>query len=283
MPAIDLSRIEDTIWRENYLVLLGFPAAAPYYRGYIPLRVMAREQFYFMYDPLQEGQITAKIPAAAGANGINDLGFVKPALPGSSFLTGKPFDVFYIKNSSHLYQLFLGVSPSPIRIFKELPATVGQNNLDIDTWAASKLQFGYFDGFDTPLLAPTPRGEIVIPPTMDIAWGYGNPIEESVSPLLLFVVNRLQVGVVTDPDLVERMLSSKVPVSIRTIGGLTTYPYSTKDVYGIEPMPLGATRDDVESFLAGVAPPRAPPSAVPSPGGTPEAPLVEQARRRVLR
>ena len=109
MPAIDLSRIEDTIWRENYLVLLGFPAAAPYYRGYIPLRVMAREQFYFMYDPLQEGQITAKIPAAAGANGISDLGFVKPALPGGSFVSGKPGAVLYIMNSSRLDQRFLGV------------------------------------------------------------------------------------------------------------------------------------------------------------------------------
>lgn len=283
MPTVDLSAIEDHIWLENYLLLLGFPT------GYVPLRVIRREQFYFMYDPIIEGQLTAPVPQGIGANGISDLGFVKPSLPGSIFLSGHPFNVLAVSKNSHLYQIFIGVAPSATRIFIELPATVGQKNLDVDTWASNKLQFGYFDGFDSPLLHPTPRGEVVIPPTMDIAIGYGNPLPYPISPLLLFVVNRLEVGVVTDPDLVEKMLNSRVPVSIRTIGGLTPYTYNIRQVYGIEGMPLGATRDEVEAGLGELASKRGevppPPSmtSVPPAGGTPEFPLAQQARRLIRR
>lgn len=282
-PGIDLSWIDSTLLRENYLALLGFPVGGGS-RGYIPLRVTAREQFYFMYDPLQEAQITAKVPAGTGANGISDLGFVKPALPGSQYLTGKPFNVFEVSQNNHLYQLFMGIAPEPTRIFFELPATVGQRNLDIDTWASAKLQFGYIDGYDSPLLAPTPRGEIIIPPTMDIAWGYGNPIEQVIDPLLLFVVNRLQVDLVTDADLVERMLNGKVTAAIKTVGGLTSYTYSTSQVYGIEPLPLGATRDEVEAVLGpSPAGSQAPPSTPSKSVGPQSQPLVQQAQRRFLR
>lgn len=104
---IDLSRVQSYLWRENYLLLLGFPQPAPIYRGYVPLRVVAREFYYFEYDPRQEGQILSKVPAGEGINGITDLGFVTPARLGSNYLTGKPFNVFQIEDKSKIYQLFM--------------------------------------------------------------------------------------------------------------------------------------------------------------------------------
>lgn len=268
---VDLSRIEARIWKENWLLLLGFPQPEPIFRGYVPLRVVAREFFYFEYDPLQEGQLTAKVPAgvingAASNTGINDLGFVQPALPGSQFLTGKPFDVFYIQpqSASKLYQMFLGISPSALRFFREQPATVGQNNLEIDRWASNRLEFGWIDGFDSPLLSPSPQSEIVQVPGMDIAFGYANPLPTNINPLLLFVMNHVQVAIVQDVDLVDAMLRGKVPVAIKTIGGLSSYNYDVKGIYGVSPVALGSSKTAIANAL-GVPLEKSSPSAYIAP------------------
>lgn len=251
---IDTSRISSSLWKENFLILLGFPQPAPIYRGYVPLRVVAREFFYFEYDPRQEGQILSKVPAGAGVNGITDLGFVAPTLLGSNFLTGKPFNVFSIDDKSKMYQLFMGISPAALRVVKEMPASTAQNTLELDRWAANKMEFGWIDGFESPFLNPSPQSEIDIVPNIDFALGYANPIPFNVDPLLMFYVNHLQVAVVEDVNLVAAMLAGKVPVSIRTIGGLTTYNFPVDSTYDIEPIPLGASANEIAAAL-GVAGP----------------------------
>jgi hypothetical protein len=282
MPGahIDLRKIEEHVWKENYLLLLGFPQPPPVVRGYVPLRVIARELEYFMYDPFEEGQISAKVPAGSGVNGATDLGFVKPAMPGSQNLTGKPFNAFRVTDNSHLYQMFMGVAPSVTRIFMEFPATVGQKNLDVDSWASSKLQFGWFDGFDSPLLEPSPQGKIVIPPQIDIAWGYGNPSMEAIDPLLLFVLNRVQVAVVQDVSLVEKMLDGRIKTAIETIGGLTQYTYPVDQIYGITPLPLGADAATIQASIGGSAE-SGTGVTYPQGGGQHQPPLIRQAARAV--
>jgi hypothetical protein len=251
--SVDLSRIESKILKENYLVLLGFPSTQG--RGYVPLRVIGREFYYYEYDPLQEGQISAKVAAGAGVNGISDLGFVAPSRLGSTFLTGKPYNVFYVKDYDQIYQLFMGVAPSALRTYLEAPSSTGQRNLDIDRWAQNRLEFGYVDGYDSPLLHPSPNSEIVVPPEFDFSLGYGNPLPTPVNPLLMFVVNRLQVAVVQDPDLVQRMIDGRVPVAIKTVGGLATYTYPAQKVYSVAPIELGSPIDVIEAALGSSPPP----------------------------
>lgn len=247
MPLLDLNRIERHILRENYLMLLGFPTKDN--KGYIPLRVMGRELFYYEYDPRQEAQITTKVPPGAGINGINDLGFITPTRLSSQYLTGKPYNVFYVKDYDQVLQLFYGIAPSALRVYLEAPASVGQKNLDIDRWANNKLQFGYIDGFDSPLLNPSPQSELIIPPELDFAIGYGNPLPVMMDPLIQFVVNRLQVAIVSDPTLVEKMLDGRAPAAIKTIGGLASFTYSTKKVYGIDTIPLDASLQEIATTL----------------------------------
>jgi hypothetical protein len=248
----DTSRIDHAIIRENYLMLLGFPTASG--RGYIPLRAIAREFFYFMYDPINEGQISANIPAdanigTAANTGITDLGFTVPSRPGSQYLTGKPSNAFFIQDLEEIYQLFWGVSPSILRVYLEAPASVGQKNIDIDHWQANKLQFGYIDGFDSPMLYPSINSEIIVPPQFDIALGYANATGATINPELLFYVNRLQVRVVEDTDLVMAMITGKTPTMIKTVGGITSFTYPADGIYGVAPIPLGATRTQVQQAL----------------------------------
>jgi hypothetical protein len=249
MTYTDLSEIDKQLFKENWLLLLGFPQPAPVYRGYIPLRVVAREFYYFEYDPRQEGQLSGQIAGGTGVNGITDQTFIVPTRISSQYLTGKPFNVWQIQDNSKMYQLFMGISPGAVRVFLEQPATVGQNELEIDRWAANRLEFGYIDGFDSPLLKPSARSELLVTPQIDFALGYSNPIPKAIDPLLLFYVNHLQVAVVNDLDLVMAMLQGKVPVAIRTVGGLTSYNYPADQVYGISPIPLGANKPTVAALL----------------------------------
>ena len=87
-----------------------------------------------------------------------------------------------------------------------MPASTGQRNLDIDRWGTNSLQFGFVDGFDSPFLYPSPQSEIIVPPNVDFAIGYGNPTPVPADPMLMFVVNRLQTVVVNDVDLVLKMV-----------------------------------------------------------------------------
>jgi hypothetical protein len=95
----------------------------------------------------------------------------------------------------------------------------------------------------------------VIVPSIDFALGYANPLPFNVDPLLMFYVNHIQVAVVEDVNLVAAMLAGKVPVSIRTIGGLTTYNYPIDSVYGIQPIPLGASSSEIATALGSANPP----------------------------
>jgi hypothetical protein len=252
MVHTDLSRIKDILLRENWLTMLGFPTAGG--RGYVPLRVIAREQFYFMYDPIQEGQISVNVPADANVglvanNGINDLGFDTPQMLGSQYMTGKPNNAFYVQNQDIIYQLFIGIAPSILRTFLEAPAATGQRNVDIDHWGSNRAQFGYIDGFDSPLLFPSPNTELIVPPQFNFALGYANPGPQTINPLLLFVVNKCKVQVVKDVGLVDAMLQGKVPVAIKTIGGLSAFNYNVDGMYGIDPIPLGSNQAQIAAAL----------------------------------
>jgi hypothetical protein len=158
--TIDLSRIESHLWKEKYLILLGFPQPAPVYRGYVPFGVVASKFYYIEYDPLEEGQILSRVPAGQGQNGISDLCFQVLTLLGSNFLTGNPFNVFAIEDKSKMYQLFMGINRSALRVVKEFPASTAQNTLELDRWAANKLEFRWIDGFESPFLKPNPLSEI---------------------------------------------------------------------------------------------------------------------------
>ncbi len=225
--------------------MLGFPD------GYIPLRVVQRDMVFYMYDPLVEGQINEPVPPGNGVNGIDDLGFVPPQRISSQYESGKPFDMFANTKKDMLYQIFWGIAPSAVRVFRNQPATTGQNNLIEYRWSNNYMAFGYVDGFESPIDNPSPNTEIILPPEMDFALGYANPLPYPVNPLLRFVINILKVEVIYDVDLISKMLDGKVPASFKTVGGLSNVEYQADRIYGIKPIPLGSPPNVIQQYVSG--------------------------------
>ncbi|MEM2374639.1 MAG: hypothetical protein QXI11_09430, partial [Thermoproteota archaeon] len=172
--------------------------------------------------------------------------------PKSSIMSGRPENVFFIRDRSILYQLFMGVAPSYAQVYVAVPSTHGQRNLELTSWSQAYGTFGYIDGFISPLLYPSPDSEIILTYKLDIAFAYGNQLFQEVKPLIHFYTNRVRFGVVVDVDLVMEMLDKRgrgVDVKIKPVGGFTGFSYDFKDAFGIEPIPPTATRREVEVRL----------------------------------
>jgi hypothetical protein len=248
MAGVDISLIEPVMLRENYLVFLIFPA--PEKPGFIPLRVLQRELLFYQYDPVKEGVIS-NVPASTSTDGITNLGFVIPQRSGSNKIGTQPINVLRVTEKSHLYQVFVGIDPPQLRLYVAMPPERQQKSIDILFWSVGYSSFGWIDGFTSPIDAPSPLTEIIIPPDLDVAFGFANPLPVPVHPLLLFVVNRLRVGVVRDVETIVNVLEGRKPAALKTVGGLNEFPYNTKEYYGISPIPLDATRSEITRILEG--------------------------------
>ncbi|MEM2678756.1 MAG: hypothetical protein QXU62_08930, partial [Thermofilaceae archaeon] len=229
-------------------VLLNFPD------GLIPIRVLKNEFFTYLYDPVAEGQLPGEVPPSASSDGASRLGFVRPQLLRSAIIASQPINVLVINDKSILYQVFVGIAPSPARVFFAIPSTAAQRNLEVINWSEAYAAAGFIDGFTSPLLYPAPESEFVLTYQLDVALGYANPLFEPIRPLLMFYVNRVKFGVVADPDLVLEMLDMRgrgEKTKIKVVGGMTAFTYDYRNVFQIRPIPIGATRNDVIARLRG--------------------------------
>jgi hypothetical protein len=247
---VDLSRIEDRILQPNYLLMLGFPD------GWVPLRILyADPLFYFVYDPIAEGAMTGPIPAAVSTNGITGLGWQDPIRFSSSYIPGRPDNVLRLgtSNIGQLIQTFIGISPKMLRLYRQVPMGTNVASLPSvpNAWSSTYNQMGWIDGRESPFSAPSPRSEMIIPPMLDVAFAMANPTPEPMNPLFLLVINRVSAGVIGDVDLIEKMLSRRVYVKYYNVGGLNQYTYDVKSYYGITPIQLNATKQDIANALKG--------------------------------
>lgn len=240
---ISFEDVEKRILKENYLLLLGFPDL-----GYVPLRVRFREEFKYIYDPVAEGLFTG-VPASTSIDGITNLGRVSATKLGSNLLPGRPINVFAIDRDDRLYQMFYGVAPSWIRVFLSYPSERGQRNLELSVWSEAYPSFGYVDGYESPLLKPSAKTEIFILPKTDFAFTFINPTPIPARPLLSFIVNRLIVEVIRDAELVKKMIDRKIESAIRTVAGLAGIRYDVKAIYKVTPIPLYASKEEIEEAL----------------------------------
>jgi hypothetical protein len=240
--------LEEALVQENDLLLLGVNAGDVY----IPLRVMARVEVPYLYDPIAEGQLTAPLAASPSTNGIKNNTWFPASQLGSSNVTGNPVDVFDLtRYPNYVYQMFIGISPALLRVYLQQPFGTNQRSLPLIQYISSYAQAGFFDGSLSPLYRPSKKTQTWILPGLSIGIGYQNIEAAPEYPLLMFYINALNVGVVTDPATVYRMIAEEGYAKIFTTGGLQPTSYAVPTHYNIAGVHLD---DTLEEVTAGVTP-----------------------------
>ena len=151
-------------------------------------------------------------------------------------------EYLYEKYSNKLIQAFIGISPSPLKLFWQYPAATPRGTLGE---ILLKEPFtdetpGAIDGYMSPFTLPTEAGELMIPKEVRIALGLYNPTSYNVNPVLKFMMQRMEVRYL-DPD---NSADMSVIESIQNGGrckfwspGLGLWDYGAISQLGIKPVP----------------------------------------------
>ena len=227
---MDISRIEPKFIKENQLVGLGFPK-----QGYVFARINGIEDVY--YDNYTES------PGSVAADTYKD----------SSRL---PIDEFSIDNllrveqCDHLYQVFMGWQPGVIRRYLAYPFETLRGSIDVKR-VYTKSPFGYIEGFESTPKQPSPKTETWIPKDVDVGFAWWNPSAVAETVQIDMLIRRLDVDVIFDTDLVERILKGSQPCKLKSLGGIAgTLDYDSKRLLDVNFVKLGATRGEIEAALS---------------------------------
>ena len=226
--GLDMSRIRDMFLKENYLLGLGFK------QGYLFFRVERREIFSYLYDERDE--------IAADTYNTEEQWGISARNIQNAFLVPT--------NAGHILQIFRGLAPSAYKTYLGVPYTTPQHNLDTAA-RLSKSDFGYLSGWESPLNYPSPESEVWIPYRLDVGFAEHNPLNDTIYPLIKFVIVRYDVSPLIDIDLVMKILERKTECRLATIGGLTDFDYHFKEYYNKLPIRLSDNRLAVERKLRG--------------------------------
>lgn len=239
-----LKRIEKKIIQENYLIGLGFSD------GYVFFRAVRREIFPLLYD------LFAEISDFAGTGTVDmaALQYISPKELKSDTLSAT--NILEVKEETHIYQTFYGLSPSATRVFTAYPRETEINQLDVGLHLPTYAIFGFLDGFESPIDEPSPRSINFIPRGPKLAFAFYNPTNNKIKPLMRFVINRLKVEVIKDVDLIMKILERRREATLATIGGIDGWTPGAAQYqkwWGVQPIPLGAARDEVAAYLTAPA------------------------------
>ena len=246
--GVDTKELEAFLFKENDLLLLGVNGGS----AYVPLRVLARIERPYLYDTTVEALLPSGLVASPSTDGVTNTTFQAALQISSGNLPGKPTDVFDISQFPDLlYQMFLGIDPPDVRVFLQQPFHVDQGSLPIISFRPGYAQQGWWDGFLSPIYRPHPKTQTIVLPGLSIALAFQNIRPQAVFPLLLFYMNALRVGVITDPELAYEMVTVPNKARIMTVGGLQPQNYTVKTWYKVPGVRLDMTKDQV---AAGVTP-----------------------------
>ncbi len=230
----DFSDVEKHLLKENYILGLNVPSA-----GLVFFRIEAKEVINYVYDEIAE---------------LGPGSFVNYQRLGiSSFNVSNAFEV---KHEPIIYQIFYGIEPSAVRMYVGYPVDMPIGNLETRNVFASG-PFGFKDGFQSPFPKPSFLTELFIPYNLQIGWALANPLNDNAKPLVNFVIGKYVVDVICDPDLIMRIMSGKKEARIATLGGATynsSLRYDVKSTWGIDPIPMDATAEEITSITGAVKP-----------------------------
>jgi len=235
---IDWSRIDPYLVRENFNLGLGFRD------GYIFFRVSHRELFPYLYD------LHAEMPDV-----------FKDKIDPNTYITVKELkcdtlaatNIFEVKQYDHIYQVFTGISPNVLRMFPAYPRETEINQLDVGLHLPAYPYFGFWDGFESPLDKPSPKTMLFIPYGPRVGWAFYNYGPTPIKPMLRFIINRLRVVTITNPNLISKIIERRVECTFATIGGVDAPWFTTPQNYvkwwGMLPVSLLYTKPEIEETV----------------------------------
>lgn len=241
----DESRVEDLLLRVGDLLTVSWGQQ----NGesmVVVYEVQRQKASRWIYDWVAEnsGFLPLGPFGAPASPGVYQSYFLSPQQLGVTAITNV-VDAFKMTLTGEIYQGFIGVSPSPVGVIEAQPPPT-----TIDTSLEQNLypQAGYidvgikFDGFESPLNAPSRRSEFFTFVGTSVYYGLVNPISVAVSPVFQFLINRLYVMPVTDRARLRAVLEGRIPSHKHSMGppdsGLLSY---SATAYGdIAPIPLDA-------------------------------------------
>ena len=146
----------------------------------------------------------------------------------------------WVKDRSHVYQVFAGIAPPRLRLFRFYPDLDIGGSLDTVPAAQTPTSTsgGYTDGTSSPYDDPTIALETIIPIELRVQWQLFNPEAFAVTPLVRFLIRRLVVKWfnpmnAADADLINKIINNKLPCHLWTPGAYLP-KYDTVDKLGIE-------------------------------------------------
>ena len=225
---MDVSNIEHLFVKENHLIGLGFPA-----QGFVFVRVNGVETIEYEYD---------ESPGAIAAATQEDAA----RLPMSLYNID---NVLRVDSCEHIYQAFMGWKPGAVRRYTYYPYETARGNLGVKR-VYTKSPFGYTEGFQSPYDSPSPVTEMFIPKGVEVAFAWWNPLNTAVKVEEHMLLRRLNVSIVRDVDLIERILKGQQPCRLTTLGGIdSSFNYDAKKFLDVDHIPLGSTRAEIEEAV----------------------------------
>ena len=227
---MDISRIEPHFIRENQYVGLGFPN-----QGYVFWKVRSIENINYEGYTESPGTIAADTKADSAR------------LPIASDSIDNLLEV---KECHHLYQVFMGWSPGVVKRWESYPVETLRKSLDVKLVTVGG-DFGDITGFESPKTAPSPQTELWIPTAIDVGFAWENPSNVSVDVEISMMIRRIEVRVLRDADLIEKILKGNQPCKLKSLGGIEgSLNYNTRSRLDVGTLFLDATRDEIEAAVA---------------------------------
>lgn len=225
---MDTSRIESRFLLENQYLGLGFPA-----QGYIFFKCTGIEEVFYEYN---------ESPASVAADTQEDASRLGMA-------AFKIDNILRVEKCEHLYQVFMGWKPGAVRRYLYYPFETSRGNLDVKA-IYTKSPFGYIDGFESPYDRPSKETEMFIPKDVDVAFAWWNPLSEAVTVEEHLLIRRMDVEIIRDADLIDRIMKGQQPCRIKTIGGIgSSFDYKARSILDVDFVKLGASRSEIDTSV----------------------------------
>lgn len=154
-------------------------------------------------------------------------------------------DIFWEDNRGYVLQAFIGIAPSRLRLFRQIPAAFPRGNLsEITVTTLDDDAIGFVDGVPergSPFDNPNVLTELFIPPRADIKFGIFNPELFTVQPIFHIPIRRHEVYVLNPDDEHDRKIINEIVIGKRRTKrwspGVTPWKYDVQGNFSVKGVP----------------------------------------------